>query len=110
MKKSWLLGVLMLLAVLPVGAQQVMYSNLKELVENELALWGGFEVFKPGFTFCLSAGNQVIYNDYPNVPDFVVDGHTVHITRNLCICDNTYTLGITDEYAKILGYKIMEVI
>ena len=24
----------MLLAVLPVGAQQVMYSNLKELVEN----------------------------------------------------------------------------
>ena len=34
MKKSWLLGVLMLLAVLPVGAQQVMYSNLKELVEN----------------------------------------------------------------------------
>ena len=34
MKKSCLLGVLMLLAVLPVGAQQVMYSNLKELVEN----------------------------------------------------------------------------
>lgn len=34
MKKSWLLGVLMLLAVLPVAAQQVMYSNLKELVEN----------------------------------------------------------------------------
>ncbi len=34
MKKSWLSGVLMLLAVLPVGAQQVMYSNLKELVEN----------------------------------------------------------------------------
>ena len=76
----------------------------------ELALWGGFEVFKPGFTFCLAAGNQVIYNDRPNVPDFVVDGHTVHITRNLCICDNTYTLGITDEYAKILGYKIMEVV
>ena len=40
----------------------------------------------------------------------VVDGHKVHITRNLCICDNTYTLGITDEYAKILGYKIMEAV
>ena len=76
----------------------------------ELALWGGFEAFKPGFTFCLAAGNQVIYNDYPTVSDFVVDGHTVHVTRNLCICENTYTLGITDEYAKILGYKIMEVI
>lgn len=34
MKKSWLSGVLMLLAVLPAVAQQVMYSNLKELVEN----------------------------------------------------------------------------
>lgn len=34
MKKSWLSGVLMLLAVLPAAAQQVMYSNLKELVEN----------------------------------------------------------------------------
>ena len=76
----------------------------------ELALWGGFEAFKPGFTFCLAAGNQVIYNDYPSVSDFVVDGHNVHVTRNLCICDNTYTLGITDEYAKILGYKIMEVV
>ena len=76
----------------------------------ELALWGGFDAFKPGFTFCLAAGNQVVYNDRPKVPDFIVDGHRVHITRNLCICDNTYTLGITDEYAKILGYKIMEVV
>lgn len=76
----------------------------------ELALWGGFDAYKPGFTFCLSAGNQVIYNDRPKVSDFVVDGHTVHVTRNLCICENTYTLGITDEYAKILGYKIMEVV
>ena len=76
----------------------------------ELSLWGGFAAFKPGFTFCLAAGNQVIYNDRPELSDFIVDGHTVHITRNLCICDNTYTLGITDEYARILGYKIMEVV
>lgn len=34
MKKGWLLGILMLLAVLPVAAQQVVYSNLKELVED----------------------------------------------------------------------------
>lgn len=34
MKKSRLLGILMLLAVVPAAAQQVMYSNLKELVEN----------------------------------------------------------------------------
>lgn len=34
MKKSWLSVVLMLLAVLPAAAQQVMYSNLKGLLEN----------------------------------------------------------------------------
>lgn len=34
MKRGWLLGVLILLAVLPTAAQQIMYSNLKELVEN----------------------------------------------------------------------------
>lgn len=34
MKRSWLLGVFILLAALPAAAQQVMYSNLKELVEN----------------------------------------------------------------------------
>lgn len=77
----------------------------KKIGGTELALWGGFEAFKPGFTFSLAAGNMVVYNDHPAVPDFEVDGHRVHITRNLCICENTYTLGITDEYAKILGYK-----
>lgn len=34
MKKSRLLGILMLLVVVPAAAQQVMYSNLKELMEN----------------------------------------------------------------------------
>ena len=34
MKKSWLSGVLMLLAVLPAAAQQVMYSNLKEFISS----------------------------------------------------------------------------
>lgn len=34
MKKRGLLGLLMLLAVLPAAAQQIMYSNLKELLEE----------------------------------------------------------------------------
>lgn len=34
MKRWWLLGILSLLAVLPSAAQQVMYSNLKGLVED----------------------------------------------------------------------------
>lgn len=34
MKRCWLLGVWIMLSVLPCAAQQVMYSNLKELVEE----------------------------------------------------------------------------
>lgn len=34
MRRRWLLITLTLLAVLPAAAQQIMYSNLKELVEN----------------------------------------------------------------------------
>ena len=34
MKRWWLLGILTLLLVLPGAAQQVMYSNLKGLVEG----------------------------------------------------------------------------
>lgn len=74
----------------------------------ELALWGGFDAFKPGFTFYAAAGNLVVYNDHPTVGEIQVDGHIIEITRNLCICDNSYTVGITREYARILGLKPFE--
>lgn len=74
----------------------------------ELALWGGFDAFKPGFTFCAAAGNLVVYNDHPTMKQIEVDGHVLPITRNLAICDNTYTVGITSEYAGILGFKPFE--
>ena len=74
----------------------------------ELALWGGFDAFRPGFTFCAAAGNLVVYNDFPTLHEIEVDGHTIQITRNLCICENTYTVGITGEYARLLGLRAYE--
>lgn len=74
----------------------------------ELALWGGFDAFRPGFTFCAAAGNLVVYNDFPTLHEIEVDGHKIPITRNLCICENTYTVGITGEYARLLGLRAYE--
>ena len=74
----------------------------------ELALWGGFDAFRPGFTFCAASGNLVLYNDHPSIKEITVDGRTLPITRNLAICDNTYTLGITSEYAGLLGLRPYE--
>ena len=74
----------------------------------ELALWGGFDAFRPGFTFCAAAGNLVVYNDFPTMSEIEVEGRKIPITRNLCICENTYTVGITDEYARLLGLRAYE--
>ena len=76
----------------------------KKIGGVELAKHGGFDAFKPGFTFMEAAGKLIVYNDAPDVPPIIgPDGQIVEVTRNLCICDNTYTVGITAEYAKLLG-------
>lgn len=69
-------------------------------------LWGGFEAFRPGFRFCLAGGSDLVYNDNPNCPPLVIDGHTLEITKNVAILDGDYTLGLTAEYARLLGYEM----
>lgn len=74
----------------------------------ELMLWGGFDAFKPGFKFCLAGGSDLIYNDNPDFADQIIDGHRLKITRNVAIMDGDYTLGLTAEYARLLGYEMEE--
>lgn len=80
----------------------------KKLGGLELMIWGGFSVFKPKFRFCLAGGTDLIYNDDPHVNDLEIEGHRLQITKNVVIKDGEYTLGITAEYAKILGYEMEE--
>lgn len=76
----------------------------KNLGGEELAAAGGFDAFEPGYTFVKAAGKLIVYNDHPNMPPIIGPaGERVEVTRNLCICDNTHTVGITQEYAKLLG-------
>ena len=72
----------------------------------ELQLWGGFDAFKPGFVFHLAGGTDLVYNDAPDVEPLEIDGHRLDITKNVAIMDGDYTLGITAEYAKLLGYRM----
>ena len=59
------------------------------------------ENFKEGFIFRKAGGTESVYNDLIDM-DYVIDGHTVRITDNVVIRDSEYTLGITEEYFKIL--------
>ena len=70
---------------------------------EELARNGGLEAFKPGFTFTDAGGTEALYND--NVDIYLeIDGHTLHITDNVCIRPSEYTLGITGEYQWLLNH------
>ena len=62
------------------------------------------ENFTPDFCFKHSAGLKAIYND--NV-DMLIDynGESIHITDNVYLSDTEYTLGITDEYKRILEFS-----
>lgn len=78
----------------------------KKIGGQELAEHGGLEAFRPGFTFEKASGKLIVYNDDPDMPPIIgPDGQIVEVTRNLSICDNTYTVGITDEYASLLGLQ-----
>lgn len=72
----------------------------------ELQLWGGFDAFKPGFVFHLAGGADLVYNDAPDVEPLEIDGHRLEISKNVANMDGDYTLGITAEYAKLLGYRM----
>lgn len=58
--------------------------------------------FKEGFIFNEGGGTESVYND--NIDMYInVDDHILHITDNVVIRDSMYTLGITEEYRRILN-------
>ncbi len=74
----------------------------KKLAPEELEIHGGIDVFRVGFTFSRSGGTESVYNDtaYGN---YTVQNHIIKITQNVVIRPSTYTIGITDEYRRILA-------
>lgn len=76
---------------------------------KELERYGGLEAFRTGFMFHDAGGMESVYNDDVS-KDIFIDGHWLHVSRNVCLKPSTYTLGVTDEYRDIIenGRFVME--
>ena len=74
---------------------------------EDLQKVGGIEAFRIGFVFRDGGGNEVVYNDvFPEDP-VDVNGEQVRITKNVWIGPSEYTLGITNEYQKLITDPII---
>lgn len=68
----------------------------------ELDAAGGLKAFlTPGFTFYDAGGRELRYLDEEDSP-VIIDGHRVRRRPAVTISDSTYTLGVTDEYDRLL--------
>lgn len=65
---------------------------------------GHLENFREDFIFREAAGELLIYNDDDDF-HLNIDGNDLHVTRNVCICDNTYRLSLTPAYASLIFYS-----
>lgn len=74
----------------------------------------GIEKFKEGFIFDKAGGLEAVYNDMPwGAYKMARDsnGKECTITSNVCLRPTTYTLGLTDEYARLingLDFKVLD--
>ena len=75
---------------------------------EELEKHGGLKAFKPSFIFSDSGGVEAVYNDFPQISSYEVDGHVLPITSNIVLRPSTYTLGITNEYEYLINICHLE--
>ena len=75
----------------------------KKLGGLELEKRGGLEALQEGFTFFDAGGTEAVYND-ENLEQIDYHGRQLLITANIVIRESTYTLGLTDEYIRIIEH------
>lgn len=75
----------------------------KKLAPIELKEHDGLDSFKVGFTFNSAGGTESIYNDIDYGYYNLDNDHTIFIGKNICIKNSTYTLGLTEEYTRLLS-------
>lgn len=74
----------------------------------ELRWAGGISKFKPGFIFREGGGLDAVYNDDPEIKEVTIDGHRLEITRNVCLVQGEYTLGLAGDYERLLDRLAIE--
>lgn len=76
----------------------------KKLSAKELE---NIDNFVPGFIFKEAGGLTLYYNDAEQgIHQITVDGCTMTTASNIGMVDSTYEIGITREYAELIGYNI----
>lgn len=66
------------------------------------------ENFIPGFTFSKSAGLELYYNDEEGIHTIHVNGEEITTASNIGMKERTYTIGITDEYSRLIGFDFFQ--
>lgn len=77
-------------------------ENREEISAKELLELGGISAFKAGTKFSKAGGLEAVYNDEPTYKELEIDGHSLTITKNVCLKPSTYTLGLSGEYARLI--------
>lgn len=97
------------------GAKKYVYEDEKGLhvtisgVSKKLGAkeLGSIDNFVPGFIFKDAGGLTLYYNDAEQgIHQITVDGCTMTTASNIGMVDRTYEIGITKEYAELIGYNI----
>lgn len=94
------------------GAKKYVYEDKKGLhiTISGVSKKGAEELktidnFMPGFIFTKNAGSTLYYNDVPHTYYIEVEGCKMLTGSNIGMVDSTYEIGITDEYAELIGYN-----
>ena len=71
----------------------------KSFAAEELGQIGNF---KPGMVWSKAGGTRAVYNDTVDA-HVSIEGHDLHITKNVAIVPTTYELTYSDDYEKMLN-------
>lgn len=66
--------------------------------------------FRIGFVFRDAGGMELYYNDNVGIHQVTINGCTFTTASNVAMIDGTYTIGLTEEYAELIGVNIYEII
>ncbi len=70
---------------------------------------GSIDNFVPGFIFHQAGGLELYYNDMAiGIHQITVNGDTFTTGSNVGMIESTYELGITDEYAELIGGNVFD--
>ena len=97
------------------GAKKYVYEDEKGLhvtisgVNKKLGAkeLGTIDNFRPDFIFKEAGGLTLYYNDAEQgIHTITINGCTMTTASNIGMVDSTYQIGITQEYAELIGYNI----